>query len=92
MIEALLKIFGKSGKSSREIAHDRLKVVLIHDRLSVSPEVMDKIKTDIIHVISNYVEINQKDVEISLANDQDSVGLIANIPVSRMKPKESNRR
>ena len=66
MIEALLKIFGKSGKSSREIAHDRLKVVLIHDRLSVSPEVMDKIKTDIIHVISNYVEINQKDMELSL--------------------------
>ena len=65
MIEALLKIFGKSGKSSREIAHDRLKVVLIHDRLSVSPEVMDKIKTDIIHVISNYVEINQKDKEIN---------------------------
>ena len=85
MIEALLKIFGKQGKSSREIAHDRLKVVLIHDRLSVSPEVMDKIKTDIIHVISNYVEIN-------LANDQDSVALIANIPVSRMKAKVSGGR
>ncbi len=90
MIEALLKIFGKQGKSSREIAHDRLKVVLIHDRLSVSPEVMDKIKTDIIHVISNYVEINQQDMEISLENDQDSVALIANIPVNKMKP-EVNR-
>ena len=92
MIEALLKIFGKQSKSSQQIAHDRLKVVLIHDRFSVSPEVMGKIKTDIIQVISNYVEINQKDMEISLANDQDSVALVANIPVSKMKLGSSKRR
>ena len=86
MMEALMKIFGKQEKSSQQIAHDRLKVVLIHDRASISPEVMDKLRDDIIRVISNYMEIDKKDMEINLANDDDSVALVANIPVSKMKP------
>ncbi|SDP52625.1 cell division topological specificity factor MinE [Selenomonas ruminantium] len=84
MLEALMKIFGKKEQSGK-IAHDRLKVVLIHDRANISPEVMDNLKNDIIKVISNYMEINQHDMEISLANDDDSVALVANIPVSSMK-------
>ena len=86
MLEALMKIFGKQEKSSQQIAHDRLKVVLIHDRASISPEVMDKLRDDIIRVISNYMEIDKKDMEVNLANDDDSVALVANIPVSKMKP------
>ena len=85
MIEALMKIFGKEKKTSREIARDRLKVVLIHDRASMSPEIIDKLKDEIIRVVSKYVEINKGDMEISLANDDDSVALVANIPVSRLK-------
>ena len=80
-----MKIFGKNEKSSKEIARDRLKVVLIHDRATVSPEIMDQLRDDIIRVISNYMEINKQDMEISLANDDDSVALVANIPVSKMK-------
>ena len=47
MLEALMKIFGKQEKSSQQIAHDRLKVVLIHDRASISPEVTDTLRDDI---------------------------------------------
>ena len=84
MLDALMKIFGKKEKSGA-IAKQRLQVVLIHDRANVSPEVMENLKNDIIKVISNYMEINQHDMEISLANDDDSGALVANIPVSRMK-------
>ena len=77
--------FGKTEKTSRQVARERLQVVLIHDRAKIAPEVMDHLREDIIRVISNYMEINQKDMEISLANDDDSVALVANIPVSRMK-------
>ena len=69
MLDLVKKIFGKKERSG-QIAHDRLKVVLIHDRANVSPEVMD---------------INQKDMDISLENDDNSVALVANIPVNRMK-------
>lgn len=85
MFDALMKIFGKNEKPSRDIARDRLRVVLIHDRANIAPEVMENLRADIIRVISNYMEINKNDMELSLANDEDSVALVANIPVSRMK-------
>ena len=84
LIDTLMKIFGRNEKPSGKIARDRLRVVLIHDRASVSPEIMERLKNDIIAVISNYMEVNQKEMEISLANDADSVALIANIPVNSM--------
>jgi len=91
MLEALMKIFGKSEKT-KDIARKRLQVVLIHDRANISPEVMEHLRDDIIKVISNYMEINQQDMEISLANDSDSVALVANIPVQKMKHDASIHR
>ena len=79
-----MKIFGKSEKT-KDIARKRLQVVLIHDRANISPEVMEHLRDDIIKVISNYMEINQQDMDIALENDEDSVALVANIPVNRMK-------
>lgn len=81
MFDVLMKIFKKEEKKSGQIAKERLQVVLIHDRASVSPEVMEQLKNDIIAVISKYMDVNKSGMEISLANDDDSVALIANIPV-----------
>ncbi len=39
-------------KSSREVAKDRLKILLISDRVNCSPEMMEMIKNDIAKVIS----------------------------------------
>lgn len=86
MLSALMKILGgKPESSSSEQAHKRLKFVLIHDRANVSPEIMERIRSDIIQVISHYMEIDQNAMEISLENDADSVALVANIPVNRMR-------
>ena len=87
MLNALMKIFGKSERPSGQVAKDRLRVVLIHDRASVSPEMMEHLKNDIIKVISNYMDVKTNGIEISLANDEDSVALVANIPVNSMRHK-----
>ncbi len=84
MFDVLMKIFGKTEKKSGQIAKERLQVVLIHDRASVSPEVMEELKNDIIAVISKYMDVNKSGMEISLANDADSVALVANIPVQSL--------
>ena len=83
MLDSLLKIFSmeKSGK----VAKRRLQMVLIQDRASVSPEMMNQLRDDIIQVISKYMVINQSDMEITLENVDDSVALVANIPVQNMK-------
>ena len=85
MLDMLMKVFGKQEKRSGQIAKERLQVVLIHDRASVSPELMDQLKNEIIGVISKYMEINKSEMEISLANDSDSVALVANIPVNSLR-------
>ncbi|MGN0942015.1 MAG: cell division topological specificity factor MinE [Selenomonadaceae bacterium] len=85
MLDALKKLFGSSSYKSSEVAHQRLKFVLLNDRANISPEIMENIKNDIIKVISHYMEIDKNLMEISLENDADSVALVANIPVSSMK-------
>lgn len=83
MLDSLLSIFKK--EKSGKVAKKRLQMVLIQDRTSVSPEVMEKLRDDIIQVISKYMVINQSDMEISLENVEDSVALVANIPVQNMR-------
>lgn len=78
-------LFGSSKESSKDIAKTRLKFVLIHDRANVSPEVMESLKNDIIKVISKYMEIDRNAMNISLANEDNSVALVANIPINNMK-------
>jgi len=85
MFDILMKVFGRSEKRSGQIAKERLQVVLIHDRASVSPEVMEQLKGDIITVLSKYMDINRNEMEISLENDANSVALVANIPVHSMR-------
>ena len=78
------RIFRK--KSSREIAKDRLKILLISDRVNCSPEMMEMIKTDIAKVISKYMKIDTQSMEIQISKT-DRKGrdktptLYANIPI-----------
>lgn len=83
MLDSLLSIFKK--EKSGKVAKKRLQMVLIQDRASVSSEVMEKLRDDIIQVISKYMVINKSDMEISLENVEDSVALVANIPVQNMR-------
>ncbi|MDD3367777.1 MAG: cell division topological specificity factor MinE [Lachnospiraceae bacterium] len=76
--------FGK--KSSRDIAKDRLKILLISDRANCSPETMEMIKNDIARVISKYMKIDAKSMEIQIKKQgckgrSMSPALYASIPI-----------
>ncbi len=74
-------------KSSREIAKDRLKILLISDRVNCSPEMMEMIKHDIAKVISKYMKIDTKSMEIQITKTGSRglgakrPALCANIPI-----------
>lgn len=74
-------------KSSREIAKDRLKILLISDRVNCSPEMMEMIKNDIANVISKYMKIDTKTMEIQISKTGNkgrslkNPMLYANIPI-----------
>ncbi len=90
MILDLSKLFGKS-KSSKDVAKERLKLVLIHDRANVSPEFLEMVKGEIIKVITNYMEVDESALDIQLtrtkSDDGDRVvpALVANIPIKNVK-------
>ncbi|WP_298837689.1 cell division topological specificity factor MinE [Clostridium sp.] len=84
----LFKIF--SNKIfSKDIASDRLKLILIHDRADISPDFLEMIKSDILQVISKYAEIETGDIEVRLTTTDEYEGnspaLIANIPIKKIK-------
>lgn len=85
MFDLIQKIFGKDASCSKDIAKERLRLVLVHDRVNVSPQVMETLKDDMFRAISNYMDINEECMEVSLTHTESSVTLVANIPVTSMK-------
>ena len=55
MLDNIMKFFNRKPQSS-EVAKDRLKLLLIHDRMNCSTELLEMMKADIIAVISKYVD------------------------------------
>ncbi|MCL5289643.1 MAG: cell division topological specificity factor MinE [Bacillota bacterium] len=89
MLDFLNRFFGRETASSKNVAKERLRLVLVHDRANVSPELLSSLKNDLIKVISNYMEIDEKALEVSLDSNDQQVALVANIPVKRMKRTKS---
>lgn len=79
----------RRGKGSKTTVKNRLQLILIQDRTGVSPEILDALRDDMFSVISKYFIIKENDVEMSLETEDDTVALVANIPVLKMKrPQE----
>ena len=79
-----------SKPTPKEVAKDRLKLILIHDRGEIAPEIVEKIREEILAVISKYIDIQVDDVEISVNKSDDEEGentsaLIANIPIKGLR-------
>lgn len=84
MLEFITKLFGKDN-GSKNIAKERLRLVLVHDRTSISPQLLETLKTELIQVISKHMEIDESTLEVSLDSSGNTVALVANIPVKGMK-------
>lgn len=82
-MDFLFKLFGK--ENSKNVAKERLRLVLVHDRANISPQVMQAIRREIIQVISKYLEIDENHMEVDLTNCDDAVALTASIPVRKVK-------
>jgi cell division topological specificity factor len=78
------KMAGKQEPSSKSIAKERLRLVLVHDRASISPQLLEDLKEDMLKVISSYMEIDEKGTEVTLNSDDTSVALMASIPVIKI--------
>lgn len=88
-----IKAFSSESKTSKSIAKERLKLVLVHDRVDCSPQLLDMIKSDILKVIANYAEIEEEGLEIKMSKsrseqeDMTVSALVANIPLKNIKDR-----
>ncbi len=85
MLDIIARFFGKESMGSKDVARERLRLVLIHDRSLVSPELINALKEDLIQVIQQYMDIDVESLLVNLENEDDSVALVANIPIKGLK-------
>lgn len=76
---------GRKKLTPGELAKERLKVVLVHDRIKINPELLDLIRADLLTAISRRLEVDEQNVEIALAREDRWDKLYAHVPIKRQK-------
>lgn len=88
MFKAIKKLF-RNDKSG-EFAKNRLRVVIMQDRTTFTPILMENLKKDLVEVFSKYLEIDTAGLEFNLEKENDNVGLSINIPIKKVKTDKSS--
>ncbi len=73
--------FRRRRKSEKEVAAQRLRLVLAHDRANIEPGMLEVLKDEIIAVISKHLEIDAAQVKIEFSEDEAETRLVADIPL-----------
>lgn len=81
------KFFGKDQVvNSKDVAKERLRLVLVHDRANALPEdVLLALREEMIRVITKYMDIDEGALDVGLTKSDTEIALVANIPVVRIK-------
>ncbi|MEF9840582.1 MAG: cell division topological specificity factor MinE [Lachnospiraceae bacterium] len=54
------------GKPSVDIAKNRLKLLLISDRVNCSPDMIEKMKFDLYYAVAKYIEITPEKFDVQM--------------------------
>ncbi|MEN9207622.1 MAG: cell division topological specificity factor MinE [Gloeomargarita sp. GMQP_bins_120] len=88
VLHALRELFERwfpRSTGSRDEVKRRLQLVLAHDRTDLTPEMLEKMRQEIVEVIGRYVEFDAEGMEFSLEMDERVTALIANVPIRRVR-------
>jgi cell division topological specificity factor len=76
------RLLGRRDESSSgKVAKERLRLVLAHDRTSISPALLETLKDEIIAVISRHVAIDVESVQVNFSQSARESRLVADIPL-----------
>ena len=75
-------------ESAKETACNRLRVVLMQDRTNLTPELLERMRKELVELLSKYLEMDKEALELNLEQDGDQVALMLSIPVIRAKDEE----
>lgn len=76
------------GEASKSVATNRLKLVLMQDRTNLTPKILEQMRSELIDLLSRYVELDKELLELNFEQEGDQVALMLSIPVIRAKDEE----
>ncbi|GAC1491967.1 MAG: hypothetical protein NVS1B2_04230 [Vulcanimicrobiaceae bacterium] len=85
---AFLKSLFNPPPPSSSTAKERLRLVLLSDHLSLSPETVQALKADLLAVISKYVEIDSSHADVTFEHRENEVAMLANIPITGVRERK----
>ncbi len=81
----LRSLLGSPRPKSAQMAKDRLKLVLVYDRVKITPRLMETLKGDLIAAISRHLEIDQAGMSVTITHGDKHDRLVADIPIRRAR-------
>lgn len=87
MLEFITRFFRRDEASS-SLAKERLRLVLMSDRVSLAPETFDAMKCEMLSVLQRYLEIDEQNLDVHFENAERRFMLLANVPVVHVKSGE----
>ena len=87
MLDFLTKFFRRE-ESSKSQAKERLRLVLLSDRVSLAPETFDSMKAEMLSVVQRYLDIDEQGLDVHFETAERHFMLLANIPVVSIKSSE----
>lgn len=75
-------------ENAKDVACNRLKLVLMQDRTNLNPYLLERMRSEMIDVLSKYVEMDKEALELNFAQEGESMALMLSIPVLRAKEED----
>ena len=82
-----MKITLQGKDRSAGYAKNRMKLLLVSERINCSPQMMTMLKNDLIHTVKKYITIDETQVYIHIT--QNPAVLHADIPVRSKKEQKT---
>ena len=75
---------GGNRNQSAKVAKQRLLTVLVHDRVKLTPDMIDQLKNELSEVIARYIPmVEPSEIEVTLLRGESADHLKADIPLRR---------
>ena len=75
-------------EKSKDVACNRLRVVLMQDRTNLTPQLLERMRGELVELLSKYLEMDKEALELNLEQEGDQMALMLSIPVIRAKDEE----
>lgn len=75
-------------ENSKDVARNRLRVVLMQDRTNLTPQLLERMRGELVELLSKYLEMDKDALELNLDQDGEQMALALSIPVIRAKDEE----